>query len=296
MLWTIEDMNPTMSKIVSWDLCRELLAGLEFLCLLESFLPIWGLIMSLKRAKTADTTTKDIVFGFIRNHEKSESVSAPEMIKYLILNYYLLRDAFDTKDKGSVIELSDNSRLATFTGAQMADSSINRLVFGEIPILDEFEGLVKYRWTLKIEKKRIHSNLVLGLGPRRDCSAHSRNSNWSSECPGFFGILFSRRGAFEITNGEKYTPVDRLDRQPANVLKKDDIIDMILDTDRDLLHFLINGRHLTSLKRSIYLNEKRHKHYLTLYRVMGKGGTLAYRLVDFSVQHCSTKSNGQSNE
>ena len=246
--------------------------------------------MSLKRATTADTTTKDIVFGFVRNHEKSESVSAPEMIKYLILNFYLLREAFDTKDKGSAFELSDDSRLATFTGVQTAGSWINRLIFGELPILEEFEGIAKYRWTLKVEKRRIYSNLVLGLGPRRDCLAHSRNSNWSLACPGFFGILFSRRGAYEITEDKKYALVDR---QPANVLKEDDIIDMILDTEHDLLHFLINGNHVASLKKRIHPNEKRRKHYLTIYRVIGEACTAAYRLVDFSVQYCSTRSNGQ---
>ena len=51
--------------------------------------------MSLKRAKGANVAFTISVFGYLREHEKDESISVPAMIKYLILNYYLLKETIE---------------------------------------------------------------------------------------------------------------------------------------------------------------------------------------------------------
>lgn len=235
--------------------------------------------MSLKRATTANRIIKDTVFGFIRNHEKGESISAPEMIKYLILNYYLLKDVFDPVDKSSIFELDDDLRLAKFNASRGA----NGFVFGQLPINDGFEGIAEYRWTLEIVQASGLCEVVIGLGPR------SKKCNpWPAD---FVAMVWWENVILNIKNncetaGDPKKPV-------VKRLEQGDMIGMALERKQDVLHFHINGKQVTSIQRQRHPDGQDRQHYLTIYQKPEDYKSLNrvfYRLVDFSVVHCSTKS------
>ena len=61
-------------------------------------------ITALKLGTAVSAKQKDGVFGYIRKHEKENSISVPGMIKYLLLNYYLLTDKFEEHNEGVVLQ------------------------------------------------------------------------------------------------------------------------------------------------------------------------------------------------
>ena len=60
--------------------------------------------MSLKHVKTAPTVWRDAVFGFMREHAKSEKITVPMMLQYLCLSYYWLDEklVFNCKMQESI--------------------------------------------------------------------------------------------------------------------------------------------------------------------------------------------------
>ena len=50
------------------------------------------------KTRTKSNVFECAVFGYVREHEKKQSISAPAMIKYLILNYYVLEKGFQEHD------------------------------------------------------------------------------------------------------------------------------------------------------------------------------------------------------
>ena len=53
------------------------------------------LALSLKGAKPATHGLECAVFGYMRELEKKEGISAPALIKYLIMNFYVLASGFE---------------------------------------------------------------------------------------------------------------------------------------------------------------------------------------------------------
>ena len=63
--------------------------------------------MSLKEAKNADQSIKDVVFGFIK---ESTEESIPMMINYVCLLYYLMSDKFASSLAAQGIKISSNGK------------------------------------------------------------------------------------------------------------------------------------------------------------------------------------------
>lgn len=145
--------------------------------------------MSLKRAKTADGTFNKTVFGFIRQHEKSESMNVPTMIKYLILNYYLLEDMFE--HHGKCMRLEDNN----LTVCRHCEDNIHdedygdqnpsyhyAVAYGRTAVGDLEECIAEYEWTIQL--KCDQNCFTVGLGKI------TQERNGYSFPLGMFGVLF----------------------------------------------------------------------------------------------------------
>lgn len=121
------------------------------------------LIMSVKRADRAAVTIKSIVFGFVREHEEKETINAPAIIKYLILNYYLLEERFQEHEK--CIELKQNGSIAfrhcdnvmhLVDGEDRTQYDFSfhyAKTYGLTEISDVDEGIAEYEWTIQVNSE-----------------------------------------------------------------------------------------------------------------------------------------------
>lgn len=109
--------------------------------------------MSFKRAKQASVTFKNTVFGFVREHKKDKSINTPAIIKYLILNYYLLEDRFG--DHSKCTELQENGFIAYKNCPEGSHPSHCHYIdiYGCTDVGDADEGFVEYEWTIQISSK-----------------------------------------------------------------------------------------------------------------------------------------------
>lgn len=102
-------------------------------------------IMSNLKAKNANAISRNTVFGFVRSHEQAESMNTPEIIKCLILNYYLLVDKFKEHDQW--IKLTEGNTIAALTNAGAPEEA---LVFGATNICCDDDGVVEYEWAIQL--------------------------------------------------------------------------------------------------------------------------------------------------
>ena len=197
--------------------------------------------MSLKRATTANAQVKNVVFGFIRNHEKREFISVPDMIKYLILNYYLLREAFGNPGNKAPFKLSDDLTVATFDPRNPGVLwSFTRPIVGRLPINYVFEGVAEYRWTLEIVQCGGYV-IEIGLGAFVD-------GYYNPDYSAFFGIQWYSDIIRSVLNDQTVWSKDT--RGCPNNLEQGVIVEITLDTEPDILHFHINGKHVKSIQRN----------------------------------------------
>ena len=113
--------------------------------IIESSVSLSTKMMSLKRLKTANKQFKYSVFGYLRDHEKKQSINIPEMIKYICLNYYLLTEKF-TKH-GDAMSLNESKD----TVQKNDNIDVVNSVYGDVPIDIKDESIIEYEWKFKIE-------------------------------------------------------------------------------------------------------------------------------------------------
>ena len=111
--------------------------------------------MSLARAKRANNFFKDTVFGFVREHERAASVNAPAIIKYIVLNYYLLTDKF-TKN-GKCVDLQDGDTVAKPKN-EMWKQHRDYVVLGSMETGHLNEGMEVSQWTLQMK-----GDVIIGI-------------------------------------------------------------------------------------------------------------------------------------
>ena len=170
-------------------------------------------MMSLSRAKNANVIPRNTVFGFVRLNEKASSLSVPEMIRYLILNYYLLDDKF----------ASDTTRIVSEEGI--------RYVFGNIDVGHCDEGIAEYEWSVVIQS---NASFELGLLPLHKYSNWTLHDlrRWRFGIIVFPGLLVdSQRRLRQRFTGKRPKVPRRL------VPEAGDTIRMILNVQRKELSF-----------------------------------------------------------
>ena len=100
-------------------------------------------IMSLKRAKSANDTITNAVFGFIREHEKKQSVMAPALIKDTF--------TFIGDNSAMSIKLTEGN-----TVAELEPCYCERGIYGNMEVDIADESISEYVWTLQfIERQSI---------------------------------------------------------------------------------------------------------------------------------------------
>ena len=219
--------------------------------------------MSLKRAKNANNTFKNAVFGFIREHEKEQSVMAPTMIKYLILNYYLIEETF-TDNGASGVKLTE--------GNTVAETVPPFIISGNIQVDVTDESISEYIWTLQFittQSMRIGDNEYWKIG-------------LADGTPGImFGVMMSLSLSWAMPivrgHGKQGEKVPTLDRQA-----KEHVVQMRLNTIVKTLLFVVNGQTACILLGPNGLDAFLQRKSKLCVRF--SGGTKMVKLLDFSIK------------
>ena len=200
--------------------------------------------MSLKRVKSANKHFKFSVFGYLRDHEKQESINIPMMIKYICLNYYLLTDKF-TKC-GNQITLHDDNHIAI-------DIEKCNTAYGEIIINDKDTSIGLYEWTFNV---KLGSSWI-GIGI--DSSNKEKiNSDFTVNDSSFCAVLF------DVGTGKAHAWYNQEAKAtqrdcPLNMNEvSEERITMILDVFDRTLKFERNGQLLEICIYNIDMNKDYH--------------------------------------
>lgn len=202
--------------------------------------------MSLKRAKKADGIFQKAVFGFTREHGERESIIIPTIIKYLILNYYLLEDRFE--HHGKCISLQGNGSIAckqcckkridTYTGKETWCSLYMchkyDVAYGQSVVGVLEEGIAQYEWTIQFDSNE--NCFTVGLGTK----TNEKREHYSFPL-GMYGLLCA---PCEVDDGVSLTKVvdgegiDMYDEKWEHV----HAVKMCLDMEKEQLLFFVKGK------------------------------------------------------
>ena len=186
------------------------------------------------------------VFGFVRRHEKAESTNAPTMIKYMILNYYLLTDSFG--EHGASInryKLRNGHTLAKLNyiadGCSYVANPLQRSVHGTLEIGDVDEGIEEYQWALRVRSNdKCQPYFSVGVCPPSPSVLRKLlHTNHSSCIGGMYGLSFNFGRAYSIINGEGGRGTDR--EWGRVTLRSYDRVDVKLNVKKAKVTFLVNG-------------------------------------------------------
>ena len=224
--------------------------------------------MSLRRAKDADSASRNSVFGYIRGNESNLSITVPIMIKYLCLNYYLLTDQWSAHGMG--LRLDGNGM--TVVHHQHGSDT----VYGSISVGAFDESFAVYRWTFQIMNVRQYISIGLVLikcHMNRNFAAKSRQSGLVYSC--------SFNGNMVYTNREPETL-----QRPDCKLEKGDHVTMVFNVVDGTLRFDVNGVDHGIILDAVRLEEKRYFMAVSFsdWTRLNQGEELM-KLVDFRVEH-----------
>ena len=138
----------------------------------------------------------------MRDHEKAESITVPEIVKYLILNYYLLSDKLI--QRGKLVELRGGDRGINVKRSTKVCAPTNYAALGELQIGYQIEGIVQYQWSLELtagafigivrqrKTKEIEWGPSNGL-PFRSFGIWSQCTKNGKSSTKFYGILLNEK-------------------------------------------------------------------------------------------------------
>ena len=175
--------------------------------------------------EVADIESVYTVFGYIREHYViKEKLDYPVILIQLILQFYFLaiRDNWDETRKGEQLSIEDDSIKYYNTSNPGQDQYVS--LTAKIN-----EGI--YSWKFKIMK--CHETSMFGIGVSR-INAHNEKS--LNDDP-FWSIDFDTIKYFTGQESSKYQTIN-----------KDDIINMIINCNKNILSYNINGEKLGSHK------------------------------------------------
>ena len=194
--------------------------------------------MAVKPGTEVSAKHKDSVFGYIRSHEKENSISAPSMIKYLILNYYLLTDKFEEHNEGVVLH-KQGLVAKVSEGLGLGDHAM----FGSLVIHESDAGISEYAWSFK---------LIAGIGFTIGLTPYSGKQAGDCVDRSFWGIsatqdmarIFDKRAKIKCWLPSKIGSGMGFTSKGEMVIDRGDTVQMRLDMKTDELSFHCNGKSL----------------------------------------------------
>lgn len=210
--------------------------------------------MSLVRAKQANDVFKRTVFGFVREHEKKESINAPEIVKYFVLNYYLLTDKFT--NNGKCIDLEEGETVAKLNDVVGNIYSADYAVLGSTEVGHLDEKIRECHWSLQMNAK----------GRRGMIGIVSQQEKKETQFDMALGLPLGSLAylIFERTDSPFLTEVTGGVCAEGNVLQnyslgyfhisKKDLIHAVLDLKAQKLSWYINDKHIWNVGKDYDFN------------------------------------------
>ena len=219
----------------------------------------------ISEAKKADTATKLLIFGYIRNVNVMHKISdiIPDLISFVILLYFMEKEYFDktcrdcqiSHDKLSVTRIRGHNFYSTTYGKQWINSLSNAVV----------------TWKIKITNK-IPSNspMIIGVTSRDD----RQNGDFSDASVKHQTMYaFASNGSWSTANG--YT--NQIWREYME-FTQNDIITFILDLKVRAILFKVNEEEPNVIMKDIKTGENlQYKFAVVLHN---KDDSI--QLIDFS--------------
>ena len=229
-------------------------------------------MMSLKRAKKANVSFKNAVFGFVREHEKKKSIAAPEIVKYLILNYYLLTDKF--REHGDGVQVKEECIIvASNPNTLISNGPCSSLsAFGDIETGDKNEGIDQYEWTLRVNlnNKRFSRFFVgLTLDPTEQATPTAGLPFGTSG----IGILPNLKVAMVINSEGRFYPLKWKSDEKC-------IIRMRLSVGKKELSFYGNEQFIFKMGESDGFEIGKFRLFVSL-----RSNVNTLELIDFAIKH-----------
>ena len=195
--------------------------------------------MALKRSKLSQIPqrNKDLAFGYVHEKEKENKMAVPEIIKYLCLVYFNSTDLFDPDQHGDAIQINGNSMIAEMNAVDVENVYLKNVVsagihvwkFKSIGDCDEL-GTPDMIGIFNMEY-----NHLIGKHDGRYFDNYYDTDKCACICHGYG---FASDGI--LTNEED--PSDWGKKYGDHGWKKDDIIEMRLDFNKQYLKFKVNEK------------------------------------------------------
>lgn len=172
---------------------------------------------SLQKTKSSNKKSKFTVFGYIHEHEslqksKKKIYKIPLLIQYLCLGYY------DSSDKWDKSHCKIDKNIANITSYENKSAFLTNIISKD-----------KYKWKFKIQSLSINAHIFFSIRP----FISETNYNTLPEY-----VFCGATGSRAILIDEK---TDTKVHDYGTKCKQNDIIEMILDLNKNTLSFIING-------------------------------------------------------
>eukprot|EP01084_Bolivina_argentea_P070491 128161_1 len=191
-----------------------------------------------KKIKNIDTKSKDIVFGYIKQHQSLLSNNIPLLINHMCLIYYFSSDKFDQNCIGKDLSIINETCVSMVQGSLWQSAILTRII-----------NTGKYQWTFKIlanMQSECLNDFTIDIGITDTNAWCEENQDKNTPQDTFF---YERNDSYRSyafnTCGHLYDPTleegYEILKMYAVKCKKDYIINMILDLDNLNLSYIING-------------------------------------------------------
>lgn len=211
---------------------------------------------------------KDSVFGYIREHEKKESIDVPKVIMYLCLSFYPSETLYSSPQ--SCLGVDITGKIITYKGFNKSTSSTS--LYGSIAVL-AYPSISEYRWTFQtLGVLRFRSFIAFGLlsEAKRNQEDYPREIVFGQHSQDaradYYGVTFNRLGALS-SQGLNHS---------ACILKKYTQIEMVLNVKDKTLHYRItigNGSDWNITLRNVDVNRRPYVLSVTVSTRGSDGGS-----------------------
>lgn len=206
----------------------------------------------------------------------AESISAPKMIKYLILNYYLLKDSFGKHDERIYVNDKNNVAWHNALWNKWVDS-VPCSMQGAMELGEADEGVAEYQWNLEFRSNdERNADFSVGLSPPLDFQ--NTQDSYSEVHHGIWQ-----------TNTFRHSIIDgRFNKSVAHKSQEIYRLQMRLNVEIPELTIVSNGKRIYRIDKSDGFKLQKLKLHLVLSNM-----TRA-ELINFSVKHKETEHDKES--
>lgn len=224
--------------------------------------------LDFNQLNSADKEFKYPVFGYLRTYETNKSITIPNRVKYICLNYYLLREQF-TKH-GSNMKLNE----AKNTVQQVRNGYFNT-VYGNDIINALDTSIIQYKWEFRIRGK-LHGFAIGIDGSKRKWSNHAFTDIHMNTSKFYSWIIDSNVGKVSLFDSAYFDDCDDFDTvgevklfDPSDreFCNRDHDMTMVLDMKDHTLKFKFDDQEIVPHKN---INLDIDQYHLAIFMTSNK--------------------------